>query len=97
MWISPHWRKEVFKFQNAVAIYAIRNGINKAQLVFQRHFTWISYWKRKYEDKNFHSGNWGETQFHKWTKDEIFQMWEILWNKCKNTPTSTIPEYFFLL
>ena len=57
--LSNYWRKEVFKFRNAVAIYAIRNGINKAQLVFQRHFTWISYWKRKYENKNFHSGNWG--------------------------------------
>jgi len=90
--LSNRWKKEVFHFREAAAIYAQRNGITAAQIAFQKNYTWVQYWKKKREDSTFHSGNWGGARIHKWTEEQIELMWEILWNKCKNEPTSTIPE-----
>ena len=44
------------------------------------------------QDKNFHSKNWEGVRTFKWSEEQKLIMWEILWNKCKKEPTSTIAE-----
>ena len=90
--ISQQWKKEVFHFRETAALYAERNGITEAQFIFQHSFSWIKYWRRKMQDKNFHSKNWGGVRTFKWSEEQKLIMWEILWNKCKKEPTSTIAE-----
>jgi len=69
------------------------NGPAKTCKIFTTTRPIAKYWREKVLNPNLHSGKWGGSREHKYTKEDHLKIQMKLWDTCRLSPLSRLGEY----